>query len=72
MGLSAAKIPVRFNGSMLPGPNFAETFKRQVRLKEFMRGAELRRDRLGGEVSAADRAFHCGRPARARPIPRKK
>jgi hypothetical protein len=50
------------------GPAGAEALRGQIRLNEFMRLACGIENGFGGDVAAADGAFHRGGPAGARPI----
>ena len=54
------------------GPKFAEALERQIRPKKFAWLSTIREHCLRSQVTATYRAFHRGRPARARPIAGKK
>ena len=48
------------------------TLGRQIRLEQAFRFTAVGEYGLGGQVPAADRTLHCGRPFGRRPIPGKK
>src|SRR5208282_3188783 len=54
------------------GPQFAETFERQIGAQKPSGLTKTGEQGFGSEIPAAHRSFHCGRPARPCPVARKK